>query len=186
MKARKKIKTVQMGILGACLLGLLGMGCENIPGVTPSVFLPPLSYCTPVAGVCSFPIEGDLTANITYAEDPPDLVMGDTTGGTNNFDAGVNFGWPGPDHVYSFTLCHSRRITVSTCGTAWDTVVMVTGGTCAGELLNNPGAPEEDDGCTGLAGPSKVSLTLPAGLYYVIVDGYNGASGPYQLSITTP
>jgi len=186
MKAQKNIRTVGVGLLGACLLGLLGTGCENITGVTPSVFLPPLSYCTPIPGVCSFPIESDLTDNITYAGDPPSLVMGDTSGGTSNFEPGAPYGWTGPDHVHSFTLCHTRRITISTCGTAWDTVLMVTGGTCTGELLNSPGTPEEDDGCTGFAGPSQVSLVLPAGRYYVIVDGYNGASGPYQLSITTP
>lgn len=180
----KKIMRVRFGVGGILALGFLAAGCDQITSVTPSVFLPPLSSCTPIPSSCSFSAI-DITANING----PSVIV-DTTSNPNNFDSGQNPplnppGFAGPDQVFCFTLCNTRHITLSTCGGAtWDTVLVLKGSDCTGAALISPQA--DDDACKGTM-QSEISELLDPGLYHVVLDGYAASSaGPCTLTITTP
>jgi hypothetical protein len=81
----------------------------------------------------------------------------------------------GPDVVYELIMPSQEWVTVDTEGSAFDTVLAILDDTCT-ELYC------DDDGGTGLL--SSIYERLPAGTYYIVVDGYWGDGGAYQLNVT--
>lgn len=81
----------------------------------------------------------------------------------------------GPDKVHKFSLDQEQTVTITLSGLTsnlelflldtlqWDNVIAKS---------TNTGAASE-----------TITMLLPAGLYYVVVDGYNGASGSYTLKL---
>jgi hypothetical protein len=114
-----------------------------------------------------------ITANGTYT--------GTTTGRGANYTASCGYQTNlAADVVYVLTARTNGTITATTCGSSFDTVLYV-GTTCGGSTV---GATTvcNDDSC-GLQ--SSVTWSATAGTtYYIVVDGYNGASGSYELNIT--
>jgi len=87
----------------------------------------------------------------------------------------------GPGVWFSFTGT-GHPVTLSTCGYfTFDTVLSVFCGSCgSAELLFCAAA--NDDDCFG--GGSRLTLCTEAGRnYYVLVSGYGGATGDFELSI---
>ncbi len=89
----------------------------------------------------------------------------------------------GRDAVFYLALRVDSGIDISTVGSDFDTVlfIMETGpnGTTP------PGAARVcNDNCYSGSGVSHIQTSLPAGLYYVYVDGAGGACGNYQLNVT--
>ena len=89
-------------------------------------------------------------------------------------------------------LCESTTISVTTCAvfTDYDTKleIFTADGTCAATTTSNY---NDDDGvCTiSNANPSSYAaslsdVTLGAGTYYIVVDGYGGETGNYQVDVT--
>jgi len=170
------------GVLFLAFGGLMA-GCDQITSLTPSAFLPPLAWCTPIPGNCVYPITADITVNINGAPVTGKTLPGDAPG---NFNGSNGLGTAGPDNVFSFTLCNIRHITISTCGGAtWDTVLFLRGSDCTQNESDGRPLGYSDDDC-GMR--SEISMWLDPGLYHVILDGYGGASasGDYSLYITTP
>jgi hypothetical protein len=103
------------------------------------------------------------------------LRTGSTTGLTNNFG-----GWCGAgsarDAVFVFTLSTTTTVVITTLRpeTNFDTVLGLfdSGG---GLITCN----DDVDGTT----QSRITITLGAGTYYVVVDGYGSAQGNYGLLI---
>lgn len=135
---------------------------------------------------------GDYTINITQAGTPPanDNCSGATaitalpysdTGSTcfaaNDYD--YCFMNQSPEVVYTLTLTDCEDVTVSLCGSFYDTRLTVrTGGACPGtdEIACN------DDFC-GLQ--SQVTFSATQGVvYYIIVGGFSTHRGAYTLNIT--
>jgi cysteine-rich repeat protein len=99
-----------------------------------------------------------------------------------------------PEQVFVWTPSTSGTATVQTCSatqTTYDTVLYVRGGTCSGgtELACN----DDTTGCGTTTDPtnphrgSRVALTVTAGQsYYLIVDGFSGASGTFALTVFPP
>jgi hypothetical protein len=86
----------------------------------------------------------------------------------------------GADHVYQFVPAATAQHTFSLCGSSYDTGLEIR------ELDCQTGASLgcNDDSC-GLQ--SELSMPLVAGTpYFVLVDGFSGASGAYTLTITSP
>ena len=109
------------------------------------------------------------TANATAAGDP-------TPGCQLNFGKGV---W------YSFTPLASGPVTISTCGSDFDTVIQVLVGSC-GALTGISGGCGEDNGpiCTG--NRASVSYTGTAGTTYrILAGGFGGASGNLSILAAT-
>lgn len=86
----------------------------------------------------------------------------------------------GADHIYNFTISDQADVSINTCGSAYDTKLFVyelVGGDCA---TANYIAFNDDD-CSL---QSSVTLNaLAAGDYVIVVEGYLGAEGAYDLTI---
>lgn len=104
---------------------------------------------------------------------------GTTVGRVSNFSCSCVYGSANsPDVIYEYTPPVTYDTYVSLCGSDFDTGLSIrTGGGCPGttEIACN------DDSCGTSSG---IRLFLNSGqTYWIIVDGYNGAQGNYQLSV---
>ena len=97
-----------------------------------------------------------------------------------------------PENTFQWSPTQSGIATIRTCNatlTTYDTVLYMRTGSCQ----NGAEAACNDDtaGCF-TAEPndhhgSRITPTITAGqTYFIVVDGYNGASGAFTLSITAP
>jgi hypothetical protein len=106
---------------------------------------------------------------------------GSTAGAVDNCTYSV-----GADHIYSFTVGYNFDATISLCnaGTNFDTKLYlynITNGSC------NDGSyvAYNDDGGAGCSLESEISVTgLSAGTYVVVIEGFSGATGNYEMDIT--
>jgi hypothetical protein len=86
-------------------------------------------------------------------------------------------GTGGRDVWYRFTLAAEEVVFLSLQGAVWDTVLDVRRGTSCGALAAQVC---QDDACGGRQ--ALWTGVLPAGTYYVVVDGcYEADSGPFTL-----
>jgi hypothetical protein len=94
---------------------------------------------------------------------------------------------PGKDVWYSITLGSPTMLTISLCGSTFDTKLAV--------FVNNAGVPgncvardDDDSSCSPSTLASKITnCTLPAGSYFIDVDAYgSNAGGAYTLNVTGP
>ena len=103
-------------------------------------------------------------------------LEGDTTGLDNANSPGCQPN-DGPEDVWVFAVGAPTPVCLRTAGTQFDTVLYVREGDCqAGDLACN------DD--TADTVQSEVQIdALPGVPYFVFVDGFADAQGPYQLTI---
>lgn len=89
-----------------------------------------------------------------------------------------------PDVVYLFAVSQDTPVSISTCGSDYDTLLILTTDPDDSSAYV---VSDDDPHCafgSATATCSKVDATLLAGAtYYVIVDGYMGAAGRYVLDI---
>ena len=86
----------------------------------------------------------------------------------------------GNDLWFTYAAGGAGSLTVSTCTLAtWDTALQIYSGSCG--TLTSLGC--NDDACS-----LQSSLTVPvtAGLYFVRVGGFNGATGAFSLNVSGP
>lgn len=112
------------------------------------------------------------------------FYTGDTTNAKPKFDAGCDVGGapPGgaPDQILSLTLPAQQRMIFDMSGSTYATILDIrSGAVCP--------ATEVPNACyVGFtAQRSFLDLTLPAGQYWVQVDGFNGQKGPWNLDVRT-
>ena len=124
------------------------------------------------------PPANDNFANATILSSEADVLTGSTVGATVE---------PGEPAHYSSYKAHSvwfeytpaadATVTLSACGSAFDTILSVYTGTQVDALTR---VANNDDSSCGR--PSKLTLGLHAGTRYTIaLDGYGGESGAYSL-----
>ncbi|MEL6392420.1 MAG: Kazal-type serine protease inhibitor domain-containing protein, partial [Bacteroidota bacterium] len=114
-----------------------------------------------------------------------ELACGDTYTGTNlngNDDVSLytcgnvyNVENNGPEIVHSFTLLESGPVTIDLTGLSANLELFLLSACDRSACLQysqNPGTSDE-----------QIVRNLPAGTYYIVVDGYNGAVSDYELSI---
>ena len=98
---------------------------------------------------------------------------------TNTGMCGENRGFFSNDIYYKFTLTAPAQVTLSHCGTGFDTYMY---------LLNQFGDPvdESDDNTQSLCPGSAayIQAELPSGIYYVVSEGYDLLTGPITTTIT--
>ena len=128
---------------------------------------------------------GDTFASATVIPALPYTDGGSTVGFNNDYTAPCAQAGP-PDVVYSFTPATNTCVTISLCGSGFDTALHLYRDSAAGFVACN------DDFCGGSPQQSKLrSVALEAGhVYYIVVDGFGcdffGCSqGSYTLSVTT-
>src|SRR5437773_1644037 len=94
------------------------------------------------------------------------------------------------EQVFRWTPTVSGTATIQTCGagTTFDTVLYLRSGVCASGPEVAAGC--NDDGCanaSGLNRASRITPTVTAGQpYFIVVDGYAGATGTFSLTVTPP
>ncbi len=99
---------------------------------------------------------------------------GTTAGRVDNYNGTCGLGGSA-DVVYSLVARTTGTLTIDTIGSGFDTVLYAST-TCGTSTIC------DDDGGGSLT--SRISLPVVAGsTYYIIVDGYNGASGAYVLNV---
>jgi hypothetical protein len=83
---------------------------------------------------------------------------------------------PGPDVVYSYTPSADEIVTVTLCGSGFDTGLSIFDA-----AFTEIGC--DDDYCGLQSGIENVSLT-GGSTYYFVIDGYYGASGAYVFNLS--
>ncbi|MBW1808304.1 MAG: hypothetical protein JRJ87_08935 [Deltaproteobacteria bacterium] len=116
-----------------------------------------------------------------------DIVSSNTSSGSNNNPtyACYQYQYGGPEHVYVLTLEYGAAIDINLqpdngFWTSWDAILVMMpelDGNCYTSVYNGC----SDEGLSG--GFEGLTGTLPAGTYYIVVDGYQGAYGDYDLDI---
>jgi len=151
---------------------------------------------TPVVmGTCAAPIAFTMTHTGTAYDG---MGSGDTSMSSNGFtaaacDSFTNDG-AGPDQTWVFTNPVAQAITITINGTsAFDTVLRLTTAACdvstaVAETVPSTDATAKSDGCADrhASGSNEVLNypKLPAGTYYVTIDGYTSTSeGAYTFTI---
>ncbi|MEW6250493.1 MAG: hypothetical protein AB1716_07585 [Planctomycetota bacterium] len=114
----------------------------------------------------------------------PVWLTGSTAGHTNNyFEACPRFdpNTSAPDAVYALTPAADLSVNISLChpGTAFDTKLYVYKSICTSEGL----IACNDEACPGHRSQILDLALLGGTTYFIVVDGYNGARGPYEMTI---
>jgi hypothetical protein len=105
---------------------------------------------------------------------------GNTSGQYADYDAGCDAGGGTPggaqDQMLRFELEEERRVILDMRGSEFDTLLVVRRG---------PGCPGEEVSCSAgtSSGRSFIDQTLPEGMYYVQIDGFDNASGHWLLDV---
>jgi len=104
---------------------------------------------------------------------------GDNNGATT--DGPSNCGALAEDVWYDWTSADTGSVTVSLCGSAYDTVITVyDGSSCVGTML----ACNDDSAC-GLQSTAAFPATA-GNVYKIQIGGFGGANGSYTMSFTPP
>lgn len=112
-------------------------------------------------------------------------VVNGTTSGTSTM-SGTCGGGSAPEQVWAYTPQTSGSVTISSCGSSFDTVVSVLSNTCPGgaQVTCNDNSA---NWCSNGTTHSYVTFTATAGTtYYVVVDGAGSGSGGYNLRVAPP
>ena len=127
-----------------------------------------------VAG--SEPPEGDWCGNPYIIPSLPYTDEDNSCNYTNQCDIE---GSDGSDVIYEMEMTELMYVTVSLCGSSYDTKIAVF----ADECCSGPGTEfmYNDDYC---GTQSQVEGNFPPGTYYIVVDGFGSACGDYILNIT--
>jgi lysyl oxidase len=111
-----------------------------------------------------------------------------TTSGSSTLAGSCGTSGSSPERVYRWIPSSSGVATFQTCGsgTNYDSVVYVRSGSCTGSQRSC-----NDDGPCATSNSSdqgsRTTTTVTAGqTYYVVVDGWNGRSGTYSLTVQPP
>lgn len=152
-------------------LSLLTLAAPRAVGsdAPPALLLTPAASATPTAVQTV-----DLGAAVPIGCDQ--ALAGDTTGAAANVDAYLCApAWPetGPEDVYALTAPGDVTVDMQLGGLAEDLDLFVLTGSSPASCI--------------ASGDNSVSLpNLAAGVYYVVIDGFDGAAGAYRLNVWCP
>jgi hypothetical protein len=139
------------------------------------------SFIRPTTPALLVPFSDDC-AGVAEIPETGGSFQGNTSNSTDDFTASCDVGGssPAPDQLLHLKLTKQRRVVFDTHGSDYATIVDVrTGATCPGTEMNG--------GCSAgySTGRSFVDKTLPAGDYWVQLDGYDSSSGRWVLDVFT-
>jgi hypothetical protein len=149
----------------------------------------------PLGAALSFAMNAGHTATAVYAS-PNDNCLGaiGLTNGvlyTMNTDGATSIGDPlvpcGPlsnGVWFAYKPAAHEQVTISTCGSSFDTMLEVFTGTC-GALERVPYGCSDDNGpnCNPSRQASVVINGLPGVTYYILAGGYNGLTGNLDMLV---
>jgi hypothetical protein len=173
---------------GACSDGLDNDGDGNVDANDPGCTSPTDTDESIFADTCNG--VGGPIYDVTLAGGVDVVVTGSTVGLSNNFGptdfTGDCQSATGGEVILFYRLATAKNgvlITTDNPGTNFDTVIYVRQANC------NPGQVElcdDDSGFFFSSNSSELFLNMPAGDYFIFVDGYGGQSGNYELLIDLP
>ncbi len=106
----------------------------------------------------------------------PGTATGSTSSYVNDYSSwSCQSSSSGPDVVYELPLGVAATVTIDTIGSSFDTVLALLNSSCTEINCDDDGAGYPD---------SRIVTSLAAGTYYIVVDGYSGAGGSYQLNVS--
>ena len=106
-----------------------------------------------------------------------DLICGQTVQGTTTLQGANVVGSQAPEHYWHFTLGIPAQVTFDGCDSTFDTVIRVYDRLFLFDVVYN------DDAC-GSHGASRLTHTLPAGEYSVVLEGYGPPDvGDYSMTV---
>lgn len=166
------------GLLEPCELGILafevaacvttGVGCvallDDLVQVVFCTGVDCVAGCSSGEGSCSNPI--DLSGGGAFS--------GDTSGGQSSFDSYSCVSWDesGPERVHRVVVNTSGLIGAQLSGLSVDLDVFILSSCSADSCIAH--------------GNNAVSADVGPGTYFVVVDGFLGAEGSYELNVTAP
>jgi len=129
-------------------------------------------------------VEGETIETPFVIDNIPYTFWGDTCPFINDYDEACPYdGSLSPDVVYSYYCTHTCMVTIDLCASEYDTKVYVY------ENEYTPGWPlacnDDSPGC-GPNGYRSWLMTefVYGNTYYIVVDGYAGGCGSYELRLT--
>jgi len=109
------------------------------------------------------------------------IAIGQTLRGDTDSPGVSKFGSPdSPDHTYNLNILHARVVKITTCSykTKFDTIL--------GLYLDGVVVAGNDDGnCGRNSVASTIQRTLQVGMYMILIEGYDGDSGEYSLTVSS-
>mgnify|MGYP002525883757 FL=1 len=136
-----------------------------------------MDYATPRQG-------GDTIGDATAIDALPFDAAGTTAGYIDDYDEECPYtGSTSPDVVYSYAPTADMSIDISICESAYDTKLYVYENDAGNNIACNDDACNSSDGSPYRSTLDQVSLTA-GNTYYIVVDGYSGNSGDYNISVT--
>ncbi len=123
---------------------------------------------------------GDVIAEATVIGALPYNDDGTTVGYIDDYDEACPFtGSTSPDVVYSFAPSADIVVDISLCDSYYDTKLYLY------ENTVTPGAPFacNDDECPGFMSALYELQLYGGNTYYIVIDGYGGASGDYVIDM---
>ncbi len=130
---------------------------------------------------------GDNCATATVISSLPYSDAGTTAGYTDDYDMACPYtGSTSPDVVYSYTPSSNVLVDIDVCESAYDTKLYVFDTNCT----NADSVACNDDFCSNSSGDpyrsQLPSVPMNSGTtYYIVVDGYGGESGTYNINVDT-
>lgn len=125
---------------------------------------------------CELACAGEIAPEIPPAGG---VVSGSTQGEPDSFFASCG-GGGSPERVYRWTPAASGTAILETCGagTSYDSLLYLLAGTCVGSWSENAC---DDDACS--AASRLLPQVVDGQTYTVVVDGYGGAAGDFELKV---
>jgi RHS repeat-associated protein len=141
--------------------------------ITTSITVSATGSGTPLAGDV---LSNAIDAGTLVSETPFTSTLANTDCYGNDFSGSTN--QPSSDIFYKFTLSSSGTVSLSHCGSAIDTYMHLLDAS-GNEITYN-----DDSGplCSGTQ--SSIQMTLTAGTYYVVSEGWSTTSGDIMTSIS--
>jgi len=122
------------------------------------------------------PVGAGDTCPSTLTHSWPGTAVGSTTAYLNDYSSwSCQSSSGGPDVVYQLPLGVAATVTIDTIGSGFDTVLALLDSGCSEIDCDDDGAGYPE---------SRIITSLAAGTYYIVVDGYGGASGSYVLNVS--
>ncbi len=144
---------------------------------------PPPAGCDDMCGgdcanaIC-IPAVPAACAGATLADAVPGAWQGNTVGLVNQHDSPCGNSGASPDDILVVAFPVDTVVTASTAGSGFDTILYVL------EACDPANSVACNDDAVGLQ--SEVTFDAVAGVaYYIVVDGFNGAEGAFELAVDT-
>ncbi len=169
---------------------LIALIVLTLPLAAAAVDLGPRASAKPAGGALPPPPDpdvvrqgGDTMADAIPLPIPTLDLAGTTTGYTDDYDPACPFDFShAPDVVYSITPETDRILDIDLCGSSYDTKLFIYDEAQQLVACNDdfypPGNP-----CGDFVSRLPAWSALAGRVYYLVIDGYDGAHGEYRLTI---